>query len=306
MKEMLAESMRLSPRWAAEYRGFWDLPEDFDFDVVTPTVRTSHARSPGKLDPDEAADAFLRRVRPARWHEGVPAATGGRLDERDAGGAARREAHPPRGQGHPVRLQGCRPVREVARGAAGARLLRRPDRAARRRGAEHRPPSRRTAAWSHPLRLRPRLLRAQPQLEDGRARPRPRDRGGDARGLPEDGADRIRDCSRCASTTARPARASSRSRRFRRATRRARVPARHRGLLPRLARRARSPEGASARRADDPDHGIHRRAGRGHRREVRPPWADVLVHGRSEQKLERALAKMGADRGVRVRGCSRT
>jgi NAD(P)-dependent dehydrogenase (short-subunit alcohol dehydrogenase family) len=30
--------------------------------------------------------------------------------------------------------------------------------------------------------------------------------------------------------------------------------------------------------------------------------ADVLVHGRSEQKLERALAKMGVDRGVRVRG----
>jgi NAD(P)-dependent dehydrogenase (short-subunit alcohol dehydrogenase family) len=28
----------------------------------------------------------------------------------------------------------------------------------------------------------------------------------------------------------------------------------------------------------------------------------VLVHGRSEQKLERALAKLGADRGVRVRG----
>ncbi len=30
--------------------------------------------------------------------------------------------------------------------------------------------------------------------------------------------------------------------------------------------------------------------------------ANVLVHGRSEQKLERALAKMGADRGARVRG----
>jgi NAD(P)-dependent dehydrogenase (short-subunit alcohol dehydrogenase family) len=30
--------------------------------------------------------------------------------------------------------------------------------------------------------------------------------------------------------------------------------------------------------------------------------ADMLVHGRSEQKLERALAKMGADRGARVRG----
>jgi NAD(P)-dependent dehydrogenase (short-subunit alcohol dehydrogenase family) len=30
--------------------------------------------------------------------------------------------------------------------------------------------------------------------------------------------------------------------------------------------------------------------------------ASVLVHGRSEQKLERALAKLGADRGARVRG----
>jgi NAD(P)-dependent dehydrogenase (short-subunit alcohol dehydrogenase family) len=30
--------------------------------------------------------------------------------------------------------------------------------------------------------------------------------------------------------------------------------------------------------------------------------AHVLVHGRSEQKLERALAKMGADRGASVRG----
>jgi NAD(P)-dependent dehydrogenase (short-subunit alcohol dehydrogenase family) len=30
--------------------------------------------------------------------------------------------------------------------------------------------------------------------------------------------------------------------------------------------------------------------------------ATVLIHGRSEQKLERALAKLGADRGARVRG----
>jgi NAD(P)-dependent dehydrogenase (short-subunit alcohol dehydrogenase family) len=30
--------------------------------------------------------------------------------------------------------------------------------------------------------------------------------------------------------------------------------------------------------------------------------ATVLVHGRSEQKLERALSKLGADRGARVRG----
>ena len=30
LRTMLAESMKLSVRWAAEYRGFWDLPEDFD------------------------------------------------------------------------------------------------------------------------------------------------------------------------------------------------------------------------------------------------------------------------------------
>lgn len=30
--------------------------------------------------------------------------------------------------------------------------------------------------------------------------------------------------------------------------------------------------------------------------------ANLLIHGRSEQKLERALAKLGADRGARVRG----
>ena len=35
---MYAESMKLSPRWAAEFRGFWDLPGDFEFDVPTPTV----------------------------------------------------------------------------------------------------------------------------------------------------------------------------------------------------------------------------------------------------------------------------
>jgi N-methylhydantoinase B/acetone carboxylase alpha subunit len=38
VQRMYAESMRLSPRWAAEFREFWDLPEDFDFDVPTPEV----------------------------------------------------------------------------------------------------------------------------------------------------------------------------------------------------------------------------------------------------------------------------
>ena len=214
VKAMYAESMRLSPRWAAEYRGFWDLPEDFDYDVATPTVDAPRARSPGKLDPDEAADAFLAGLRPARrGGDAVPRARGRHAGPRDARGAARRAAHAARGQGHPVRLQGRRPLREVDRGAAGSaspyedpivlpageglNIVRR---RARRRARL-------------PLRLRARLLRAQPQLEDGRGRLRARERGGDARDLPEDGRPRSASCSRSASTTARPAPASSRSRR---------------------------------------------------------------------------------------------
>ena len=40
---MYAESMRLSDRWATEFREFWDLPADFDFPVPTPTVDISKA-----------------------------------------------------------------------------------------------------------------------------------------------------------------------------------------------------------------------------------------------------------------------
>ena len=58
VKVMLAESMRLSPEWAAEFRGFWDLPEAFDFDVVCPTVAIERA-APGKVSPQQAASAFL-------------------------------------------------------------------------------------------------------------------------------------------------------------------------------------------------------------------------------------------------------
>ncbi len=58
VKVMFAESMRLEPRWAAEFRGFWDLPEDFDFDVVTPTVMVAKA-VPGKVTPDQANAGFL-------------------------------------------------------------------------------------------------------------------------------------------------------------------------------------------------------------------------------------------------------
>jgi len=58
IKDSYEESMKLSPRWAAEFRGFWDLPEDFDFDVVTPTVMVPQA-APGKITPEESTKAFL-------------------------------------------------------------------------------------------------------------------------------------------------------------------------------------------------------------------------------------------------------
>jgi acetone carboxylase, alpha subunit len=43
IQRMYAESMRLSERWAAEFRAFWELPADFDFPVATPTVDISKA-----------------------------------------------------------------------------------------------------------------------------------------------------------------------------------------------------------------------------------------------------------------------
>jgi N-methylhydantoinase B/acetone carboxylase alpha subunit len=38
VRRMYAESLRLSERWAREFREFWELPDDFDFDVATPEV----------------------------------------------------------------------------------------------------------------------------------------------------------------------------------------------------------------------------------------------------------------------------
>lgn len=58
VRSMYAESMKLSPRWAAEYRGFWNLPESFDFDAETPTVPAPRS-APGKVTPEESADRFL-------------------------------------------------------------------------------------------------------------------------------------------------------------------------------------------------------------------------------------------------------
>jgi len=62
VRVMYAESMRLSPRWAAEFRGFWDLPEDFEFDILTPTVRAP-ASVPGKVTPAEACAEYLAGAR---------------------------------------------------------------------------------------------------------------------------------------------------------------------------------------------------------------------------------------------------
>jgi N-methylhydantoinase B/oxoprolinase/acetone carboxylase alpha subunit/acetone carboxylase gamma subunit len=61
VKVMYAESMRLEPGWAAEYRGAWDLPEDFDFDVITPTVATQRAE-PGRVTPQESVERFLAQA----------------------------------------------------------------------------------------------------------------------------------------------------------------------------------------------------------------------------------------------------
>jgi N-methylhydantoinase B/acetone carboxylase alpha subunit len=58
LKRMYAESFRLSPRFAAEYRGFWDLEPTFDWDAETPTVAVAAAQ-PGKVTPEESAAQFL-------------------------------------------------------------------------------------------------------------------------------------------------------------------------------------------------------------------------------------------------------
>jgi N-methylhydantoinase B/acetone carboxylase alpha subunit len=61
-----AESMKLSARWAAEFRGFWDLPEDFAFDVATPTLPADLVAAPGKVTPEQSADEFLAGSEVAR------------------------------------------------------------------------------------------------------------------------------------------------------------------------------------------------------------------------------------------------
>jgi acetone carboxylase gamma subunit len=73
-----AESMKLSERFAAEFRGFWDLPEDFTFDIDTPTVPADVTAKAGKITPEESADAYLAASK-VDYVE-MPRAGGGRLD----------------------------------------------------------------------------------------------------------------------------------------------------------------------------------------------------------------------------------
>ena len=60
----LAESMKLSARWAAEFRGFWDLEPDFEIEASTPTVPIDHGPV-GKITPEESADEFLAQSKVA-------------------------------------------------------------------------------------------------------------------------------------------------------------------------------------------------------------------------------------------------
>ena len=66
----LAESMKLSARWAAEYRGFWDLDPDFEFDAPTPTVQAEHAPTgearPGGVRGRVLASSKVTDVEPSR------------------------------------------------------------------------------------------------------------------------------------------------------------------------------------------------------------------------------------------------
>jgi N-methylhydantoinase B/acetone carboxylase alpha subunit len=65
IRRMYAESMRQSQRWAAEFRGFWDLPDHFEYDIETPQIDIDHAQ-PGKVTPGQAADEYLREERELR------------------------------------------------------------------------------------------------------------------------------------------------------------------------------------------------------------------------------------------------
>ncbi|HET7177861.1 MAG TPA: hydantoinase B/oxoprolinase family protein [Solirubrobacterales bacterium] len=80
VKVAYAESMKLSERWAAEFRGFWDLPEDFAFEIETPTIPAGVEAKPGKITPEQSAAEFLASSQVAAVE---PPRAAGRALERD-------------------------------------------------------------------------------------------------------------------------------------------------------------------------------------------------------------------------------
>ena len=166
-----AESMKLSPKWAAEYRGFWDLPEDFEFQAPTPTVtvpaaaaRPDHARGIGRPLPRavRASSASRRRAR------GTPSSSEtleALLDERLARSEIRALQS---GYKDATRFDVWLAV------LPGPRSLRGRDRAPGRRSAEHRAPQR-----DGELVIRcdcgHDFCAPRPELEDGRSVVRVRD-----------------------------------------------------------------------------------------------------------------------------------
>jgi N-methylhydantoinase B len=57
VQRMFAESIRLSPRFAAEFREFWDLPADFDYDVRSLEVELSMSMMADAAHGEDAGDA---------------------------------------------------------------------------------------------------------------------------------------------------------------------------------------------------------------------------------------------------------
>ena len=74
-----AESMKLSERFAAEFRGFWDLPEDFAFEIETPTVPAERQREARQDHPGGVGRRVPRRLARSSRVE-MPRTAGGTLD----------------------------------------------------------------------------------------------------------------------------------------------------------------------------------------------------------------------------------
>jgi N-methylhydantoinase B/acetone carboxylase alpha subunit len=54
VQRMYAESMKLSEKWARHFREFWQLDDDFAFDVPTPEVELALAMR----EPEPSAEAI--------------------------------------------------------------------------------------------------------------------------------------------------------------------------------------------------------------------------------------------------------